>query len=90
MHEMSYTETIADGTLIGDIPGIRPGAFFVIAKSFMTRNLTEDYSVASRPMDRQSFSRVAMLMMTTWAMSLYTQAKVDVIRILGDKLRTSN
>jgi len=25
---VSYTETIADGTVLGDVPGIHPGTFF--------------------------------------------------------------
>ncbi len=25
---MSYTETIADGTILGEVPSIRPGTFF--------------------------------------------------------------
>jgi hypothetical protein len=25
---MSYTEVVADGTILGDVPGIRPGTFF--------------------------------------------------------------
>jgi putative restriction endonuclease len=25
---MNYTETLKDGTILGDVPGIRPGAFF--------------------------------------------------------------
>ena len=25
---MNYTETLKDGTISGDVPGIRPGAFF--------------------------------------------------------------
>ena len=35
---MNYTETLKDGTILGDVPGIRPGAFFVTDESYMTRS----------------------------------------------------
>ena len=76
---MSYSETIADGTILGDVPGILPGTLFVTDKSFMTRSSIEDCSRASHRMDHLLFFRADMRMIRLLATSLFTPARAVVI-----------
>jgi hypothetical protein len=83
---VNYTEEVADGIILGDVPGVRPGTLFHNRQELLRSEATQSVNVlASRLADRQSFSRAATWMMRIWAMSLFTLGKGDVILLLADR-----
>ena len=56
---MSYSEVAADGTILGDVPGIKPGTFFRDRQELYDRKLHRALMSVSHLLDHQSFFRAA-------------------------------
>lgn len=66
---MNYSETIADGTILGDVPGIGPGMLFRDRQELHEKKLHRGLMRGIAPHGSQSFFRAATWMMRILATS---------------------
>src|SRR5215469_10266658 len=87
---MDYSETLPDGTILGDIPDIGPGTFFRDRQELHDKKLHRGLMRGIAPHGSSIVPSGGYIDDQDMAMSSSTPEKEGVMRVLDVRLRTNN